>query len=104
MYLLVTGMEVRSYGGPIIFSLVGLSWTNVTRNSGLVGPTLLVLSVLGPPFLATVHVVCRTTIPVDLHSCNTGMYQICTGMYPHCMIKRPTQHGAFIELWQTNTS
>ncbi len=39
----VTGKEVRSYGGPIIFSSVVPSRTNVTRNSGLVGPTFRVL-------------------------------------------------------------
>ncbi len=39
----VTGTEVRNYGGPIISSFVGPSRTNVTRNSGLVGPTFLVL-------------------------------------------------------------
>ncbi len=65
----VTGTEVRSYGGPIIFSFVCPFRTNVTRNSGLVGPTFLVLYVLGLQFLATV--VCRTTNPADLHSCNT---------------------------------
>ncbi len=38
-----TGTEVRSYRGPITFSFVGPSRTNVTRKSGLVEPTFLVL-------------------------------------------------------------
>ncbi len=36
-------MEIHSYGGPIIFSFVGPPQTNVTGNSGLGGPTFLVV-------------------------------------------------------------
>ena len=39
----VTGTEVPSYRGTIIFRFVGPSRINVTRNSGLAGPTFLVL-------------------------------------------------------------